>query len=239
MYNSAWPSLYWQLYDYYFAPNGAFYATKTACEQLHIQYSYGDSAIYVVNGNYHDLADLKASVKVFNFDMTEKYAEEITLAVGADESKKILDIAWPEDLSDVYFLKLELKDDSDKIVSSNFYWLSVKGDLEADFTDLNVLPEAELNVTASPLQMEGNSYSMVVDLENHSSSLAFSVNPKIIMSESRDLVLPVYWDDNYISLVPGEKRSLKVSFNAENLDGEEAVLQIEGWNIETRDIVIK
>jgi exo-1,4-beta-D-glucosaminidase len=239
MYNSAWPSLYWQLYDYFLAPNGAFYGTRKACEQMHIQYSYGDSAIYVVNGDYQDHANLKASVKVLNFDMTEKFGKETTLSVGADKSKKIMDIEWPEDLSDVYFLKLELKDNADQIISSNFYWLSVKGDAEADFTDLNNLPEVDLDMRVSPFQKDGNHYSMELELENYSSSLAFSINPKIVKSESRDLVLPVYWEDNYFSLLPGEKRSVRVDLNAENLDGENPVLLIEGWNITTQDIAIE
>jgi exo-1,4-beta-D-glucosaminidase len=239
MYNSAWPSLYWQLYDYFLTPNGAFYGARKACEQLHIQYSYGDSAIYVVNGNYHDYENLKATARVYNFDMTEKYVEERSLAVQADESKRIMDLDLPDDLSDVYFLKLELLNEEGLTLSSNFYWLSVKGDAEADFTDLKNLPEVDLDATVSSILKEGNTYNLVVDLENTSPSLAFSVNPKIIKKGTRDLVAPIFWDENYISLLPGEKRSVKVSFNVENLDGETPVLEIEGWNIKSQEIAVE
>ena len=231
MYNSAWPSLYWQLYDYYLTPNGAFYGAKKACEPLHIQYSYDDSTIYVVNGYYQDFKNLKASTKVYNFNMKEKYSNEVILNISSDESKKVLDIDWPNDLSNVYFLKLDLKDTSDNVISSNFYWLSTKGDEEADFTELNNLPEVNLNVSVSPLQNEGSTYNLAVDIENPSSSLAFAVNPTIKMSSSKDLVLPIFWEDNYFSLLPKEKRTVKVEFNAENLDGEKPVLHVEGWNI--------
>jgi exo-1,4-beta-D-glucosaminidase len=239
MYNSAWPSLYWQLYDYYLTPNGAFYGAKKACEPLHIQYSYGDSAVYVVNGTYQDYLNLTASAKVYNFDMTEEYAEETSFTAVPDVSKKVIDINWPEDLSDVYFLKLELKNDSGEILSGNFYWLSVNGDEKADFTALNNLPQTDLDVSISSIQKEGNTYTVAVDLENPSSSLAFSINPKIVKSESKDLVLPIYWEDNYFSLLPREKRSVKVDFNAEILNGEKPVLQIEGWNINPQDMVIE
>ena len=233
MYNSAWPSLYWQLYDYYLTPNGAFYGAKKACEPLHIQYSYDDNSIYVINGYYQDFKNLKAVAKIYNFGMEEKYSNEITISVSSDESKKAIDIKWPDDLSNVYFLKLELKDASDNIISSNFYWLSAKGDENADFTDLNKLPEVNLNVSVSPLQKEGDTYNLAVDIENPSSSLAFAINPKIKKSSSKDLVLPVFWEDNYFSLLPKEKRTVKVEFNAENLNGEKPVLNVEGWNINT------
>jgi exo-1,4-beta-D-glucosaminidase len=238
MYNSAWPSLYWQLYDYYFTPNGAFYGARQACEQLHIQYSYADSSIYVVNSQYQDFNDLRATAKVFNFNMEEVYSGETIVTVPANASKKVMDIDWPADTAGVYFLKLELKDASGELISSNFYWLSAKGDENADFTDLNKLPDVELNITVSSVEKDGDRYSLDVTVENTTPSLAFSVNPKIIKGDSKDLVRPVFWEDNYFSLLPGEKRTVKIEFNAENLDGEKPLLQVQGWNIKPLEIEI-
>jgi exo-1,4-beta-D-glucosaminidase len=239
MYNSAWPSLYWQLYDYYFTPNGAFYGAKKACENLHIQYSYGDSSIYVVNSTYQDVIDLKASARLFNFDMTEKISMTETVAVKADESKRIKRIELPEDISKVYFLSLELKKSTGERISENFYWLSASGDEEADFTDLNQLPEVNLNVTATSLQGEGSTSRLAVDLENPSTSLAFSVNPKLMKGTTGDLVLPVFWEDNYFSLLPGETRRVLVSFDHAALEGAQPVMRIEGWNIHPQEVEIK
>jgi exo-1,4-beta-D-glucosaminidase len=70
-----------------------------------------------------------------------------------------------------------------------------------------------------------------VEIENPSTSLAFSVNPKIIKQGSKDLVLPVFWQDNYFSLLPGEKRQITVEFSQSDLGGETPVLAIAGWNI--------
>ena len=231
MYNSAWPSLYWQLYDYFFAPNGAFYGTKKACENLHIQYSYDDGSVRVVNGIYRDFNGLKAAAKLYNFNMEEKYSKEVPVDIKADESKKVILTELPKDESNVTFLKLVLIDNAGKEISSNFYWLSAKGDENADFTDLNKLPKVNLNYSVSPLQLKNGRYSVTLEIENPSASLAFSVNPKILKQKSKDLVLPVFWEDNYFSLLPGEKRNLKVEFNAEDLDGESPALAVEGWNI--------
>jgi exo-1,4-beta-D-glucosaminidase len=239
MYNSAWPSMYWQLYDYFLAPNGAFYGTRKACENLHIQYSYDDASICVVNSNYKDFTGLKATAKLFDLSMQEKYSGEVPLDIMADESKKLSFPRWPGNPGNVFFVKLVLSDSEGKEISSNFYWLSSKGDEKADFTALNRLPEVELNFSVSSVNLENGKYTAVVELANPSTNLAFSVNPKIIKRDSKDLVLPVLWDDNYFSLLPEEKRSLKVEFDAKNLDGATPVFAIDGWNIKKAEKELK
>jgi len=231
MHNSAWPSMFWQLYDYFFAPNGAFYGTRIACENLHIQYSYDDNSIRVVNGNYRDFSGLKATARLYNLNMNEIFSAESIVEIKSDESKKVLSVKSPAGAGDVSFLKLILSDDTGKEISSNFYWLSSRGDENADFTALDKLPEVELNFSVSSVKLENGKYTAMVELENPSASLAFSVNPKIIKGDSKDLVLPVFWEDNYFSLLPGEKRSLKVEFDAKSLDGTTPILSLAGWNI--------
>jgi exo-1,4-beta-D-glucosaminidase len=237
MYNSVWPTLYWQFFDYYLTPNGAFYGAKKACEPLHVQYSYDDDSIYVVNSYYQSFENLKVIAKVYNLDMTEKYSNSATISIPPDSSNKVFTIDWPKDLSKVYFLKLELKDKSDNLISSNLYWLSTEPDESADFSDLDKLPDVDLDVSYS-IEKKGNTYIVYVDLKNPSSNLAFAVNPKIKKSISKDLVLPIYWEDNYFSLLPGETRKVKVEFSEEDLEGKTPFLEVGGWNI-VKEIVKK
>jgi exo-1,4-beta-D-glucosaminidase len=238
MYNSAWPKMYWQLYDYYFMPNGAFYGAKSACEPLHIQYCYDDKSIKIVNCFYNGFKGLKASAKIFDFNMKEIFSKNMDATVATDTSQKIFTIEVPKDITKVYFLKLELDDASGKQVSSNFYWLSSNGDEKADFTDLSKLPQTDINVTASAMQQEGNKCRLTVTIENPGTGLAFAVNPKILRLTSKEPVLPVYWEDNYISLLPKEKRILKVEFDLKNLEGEKPLLKVDGWNVKSAARVI-
>lgn len=231
MYNSAWPSLYWQLYDYFYGPNGSFYGTKKACETLHIQYAYDDGSVQVVNSKYQDFKNLKAVAKIYNSSMQEIWSKEAQTDIKADESIKVIKTEAPANAGKVYFLKLSLSDASGKEVSSNFYWLSPKGDEKADFTSLNELPDVSLNCSVSSLQKKDGKYSATVTIENNSSSLAFSVNPKIIGKSSKDLILPVLWDENYFALLPKEKKTLKVEFAEEDLKGELPVFAVDGWNV--------
>ncbi len=231
MYNSAWPSMYWQLYDYFFAPNGSFYGTKKACEPVHIQYSYDDNSIRAVNSYYKDFKGLKASVKLYSMKMEEIWSKDAVVDIKPDESLKVPFPALPALTGDVCFLKLRLTDAANKEISSNFYWLSSKGDEKADFKTLNDLQKVDLKFSVSSLVKEKGKYRAVVEIENPSTSLAFSVNPKILGQKSRDMILPVYWEDNYFSLLPKEKKKVAVEFNPDDLKGETPVLVLAGWNI--------
>ena len=106
MYNSAWPKFYWQLYDYFLMPNGAFYGAKKACEPLHVQYNYKENAVQLVNCFYQDFKGLKVSAKVFDFNAKEIFAKEVTAAMKADESKILFKLDLPKELTGIYFLKL-------------------------------------------------------------------------------------------------------------------------------------
>ena len=223
MLNSAWPTLYWQLYDYYLLPNGAFYAVRKSCEPLHVQYSYDDCSVCVVNSHYKEFRNLKVTAKVYNFDMNERYHKSAGLDVLPDSVSRPFDIDWPGDLTGAHFLKLELKDGSDKLISSNFYWLSTN----EDFTQLMSLPRVDIDVSCT-LKREGDACTVYVDLKNSSPFLAFAINPKIKNLRS-GLILPVYWEDNYFSLLPGESRRLYAKFEEKG----EPLLILDGWNIKT------
>jgi hypothetical protein len=165
--------------------------------------------------------------------MKEVWSNMCDVFVKADESRKIITPDIPKDITKVYFMKMELKDSSGKVVSSNFYWLCSDGDEKADFTDLSKLSKMNVNVTASAIQQEGNKSRLTVTIENPGAGLAFAVNPKILMLTSKDPVLPVFWEDNYISLLPKEKRTLQVEFDVKNLNGEKPLLKVDGWNVNT------
>ncbi len=231
MYNSAWPSLYWQLFDYFLAPNGSFYGAKRACEQLHIQYSYDDGSVRIVNGDYIDYHGLKASLKLYDFKMNEIYSKESAADIKSDESLRVMTTDLPKGEGETYFLKLRLADNTGKELSSGFYWLSGKGDENADFTSLNTLPKVLLRYNVASFRCDNNKCSATLEVENPTTSLAFAINPKIIFKESGDLILPVFWEDNYFSLIPGEKRAIRVAFDKKDLKKETSVLVLDGWNI--------
>jgi len=128
MLNNAWPSMIWHLYDWYLRPGGSYFGAKKANEPLHIQYSYDDGSVVVVNSRYQAYQGMKAHAWVYNLDMTEKFAKDATADIGEDSSTRLFTIPAIDGLTPVYFVRLALDDASGKTVSTNFYWLSTKPD---------------------------------------------------------------------------------------------------------------
>jgi exo-1,4-beta-D-glucosaminidase len=219
------------LYDYFYMPNGAFYGAKKACEPLHVQYNYKDNAVQVVNCYYRDFTGLTVTARAFDFNMKQIFSEEITTGIKADESKTLFAVTLPKERSNVCFLKLSLKDETGKELSSNFYWLSAKGDEDADFTDLATLTPVDVTTTLSPLVKQDGKLTLTATLANGSSSLAFGLNPKVLSSSTREPILPVYWDDNYFSLLPGEKRTVAMRVDAAQVGDQHLLFKLDGWNL--------
>ena len=247
MLNNAWPSLIWHLYDYYLVPAGGYFGTRKACEPIHVQYSYDDNSVAVINGTYDPLKGVKASAKIYNIDAKEKAARETTLDLSPDSATKAFALPNPDGLTPTYFLKLELHDSAGKLVSENFYWLSTKPDVLdwekradtvytpqkefADLTGLNDLPKARVTITKTG-HMSGTSSTLTVVTENKGDSVAFMVHPRLIRGKGGDDVTPIFWSDNYFSLLPGEKKSLTAKFDSSLLQGASPELVVDGWNVE-------
>ncbi len=254
-YDAAWPAVYsWQYVDWYLNVGGAYYGAKKACEPLHVQYSYDDNSIYVVNSMYEDFKNLKVTAKIFNFDLSEKLSKSAVVTVGPDGKTEAFKIEFPAGLSKTYFLKLKLEDGSGKEITDNFYWLSTVKDIQgtridtksplgfdwelfvakpksvADFTDLEKLPKVELEKSFAILK-DSSEVKGVVKIKNKGKNLAFMVHLALTKGAGVDEITPAYWGDNYFSLFPGEEKEIKVRYNKVDQGSGPAVLKADGWNI--------
>jgi exo-1,4-beta-D-glucosaminidase len=164
----------------------------------------------------------------------------------SNSSKKIMDIPDELDITTVYFLDLRLEDSgSGEEVEQNFYWLSTKKDIPdfpktewfytpikqyADFRDLMQIPVTTLTSDYRISNGDGEQV-MEVLITNSGTNIAFFIELQLIGEKSREVVLPVFWEDNYISLQPGESRTLKVRYSTANLQKDHAALVVSGWNV--------
>jgi exo-1,4-beta-D-glucosaminidase len=242
MLNNGWPSLIWHLYDYYLVPAGGYFGTKKAMEPVHVQYSYDDNSVTVVNSMYMALKGRKVSAKIYNLDAKEKASREATVDLAADSSTKAFDLPKVDGLSKTYFLRLQLQAPTGELVSDNFYWLSTKADTlnwakrqdtvytpQAEFGDLtglNSLPQIQLRTQSAVA-----SDTAKVTLSNPSDAVAFMVHVRVTRGQGGEDITPVFWDDNYFSLLPGEKRTVTAKFERPSQDGPRPFLVVEGWNV--------
>lgn len=232
MLNNAWPGLIWHLYDWYLRPGGSYFGAKKANEPLHVQYSYDDRSVVVVNSYYRAYSGLQVTAKVYNIDMQEKYSRTAMVDAGPDSSTRVFSLPEIAGLSGTYFVSLTLGD-----VSRNFYWLSSKAETLdwnkstwyhtptktfADYSALNSLPLVELQASAGNAQG-----STAVKITNPGKTLAFGVRLKLVRPSDGEEILPVLWEDNYFSLLPGETRTISATWQSK----ESPRLEVQGWNV--------
>jgi exo-1,4-beta-D-glucosaminidase len=246
MLNNAWPSLIWHLYDYYLVPAGGYFGTKKATEIVHVQYDYNDDSVAVVNGTYEPIKGLKVSAKLFNIDAKQVDSHESNLDIAADAAAKAFDLPKPSNLSTTYFLKLDLYDSSGKLISDNFYWLSTKVDTLdwskrndtaytpqkefADLTGLNSLPQVKLDPN-SLVRTDSKKGIVTVEVKNPSASVAFQVHLRVSKGKDGGDLVPIFWDDNYFSLLPGEEKTVTATYDTSDTDGKTPMLELDGYNI--------
>jgi len=246
MLNNGWPSLIWHLYDYYLVPAGGYFGTKKACEPVHVQYSYDDNSVTVINGTYEAIPGMKVSAKLYNVAAKEAASKDAALDLAPDSSTKAFELPKVDNQTPTYFLRLQLHDAQGKLVSDNFYWLSTKPDVLdwaartdtvytpqkafADMSALNKLPQVKLAVSEK-IQSIGAERAIHVTLRNPSQALAFMVHLRLTQGQGGDDVIPIFWDDNYVSLLPGESRELTGRYDAASLGGKAPALEVDGWNV--------
>jgi len=209
-------------------------------------YGYDDHSIWLVSSQYVDAKRLKLTARVFNLDGTQKFVKETALDATADSTAKVFKIPPIEGLSATYFLDLRVTDSSGQLVGSNFYWLSTKPETLdwaksnwwttptaafADYTSLAQLPKVKLSVSSSSVR-DGKVAETRVTLENPSKSLAFFVRLKINQGKGGEEILPVIWQDNYISLLPGEKREITATYSTRSLGEATPEVEVSGWDVE-------
>ncbi|MGA9121321.1 MAG: sugar-binding domain-containing protein [Bacteroidota bacterium] len=248
MLNAAWPKMFWQLYDYYLLPNGAFYGARKAGEPIHILYDPSTRNVVLVNNGFAPRKGCRVRARVLDFDLTERYTFGTVTDVGPDESKVLACIPAIGGLSKTYFVDLRVNDDHAMPVSTNFYALSTQPDelvavdtsaeswyltpikQYANLTALNTLPKVTI-LERHTTSASGGEGTMTIFLENRDRGLAFQVELMLLKGKDGDPVVPVFLDDNYISLLPGEQRVVTARYALKDLDGQPPVLRTTGWNL--------
>jgi exo-1,4-beta-D-glucosaminidase len=239
MLNNAWPSMIWHLYDYYLRPGGAYFGTKKACEPVHVQYSYDDRSIVVVNDTLQEMKGLKVTATVLDLNLAEKFKREATVDVAGDGVARAVTVPQISGLTTTYFVRLLLQDSAGREVSRNFYWLSTEDDqmnwakTEWYYTPTtrhaNLTALASLSPTTIETAVTPATEGFRVNVRNSGRALAFQVRLTAADPSTGNEILPVYWSDNYFELLPGESREITVSYPRAGAQGNPTVTA-EAWN---------
>ncbi|MGH9345566.1 MAG: glycoside hydrolase family 2 protein, partial [Terriglobia bacterium] len=226
-----------------------------------VQYSYDDHSIVVVNAYYKSFPGLKVTATVYNLDMSQKFSKSKVIDIGPDSSTRVFKLPAISGLSKTYFVDLRLGNSGALASANFYWlstapetldWArrnEISGDYHistwtpiktyADYTALNTLPQVDLEVTAQSKRSAQQS-STTVTVHNPSHTLAFDIWLKVVRpapqharpGRTRDNeILPVLWQDNYFSLLPGETRKITATYNTKDLPEPKPDVAVEGWNI--------
>ncbi|PLB46521.1 glycoside hydrolase [Aspergillus steynii IBT 23096] len=246
MLNSAWPSLHWQLFDYYLRPGGAFFGTKTGARKEHVAFDYDEGSVYLVNhGIELGRGDVSGSrtvqVDLVGRDGGYIWGENVTAQTVPNASKRVTKVDGLKRIRDVAFLRLMLREGDGKMLSRNVYWLSAKSDVLdwensnwyttptkqfADFTALGRMAKARVTTDIGSLDSKKGFSKVEVTLSNESEVPAVFLHLVALDPASREEIAPVYWSDNYVTLFPREK----IKLTAE-VQSTEWMVVLEGNNV--------
>ncbi len=232
MSHPAWPSMVWQTYDYYFEPTAAYFGCKKACEPLHIQWNAYSDSIEVVNYSAANGSGLTATMEVLNIDGTVKLTKEMALDCPEDSMVRCFavpsgEFTRPEGLSGGQFIRLKLTRGKE-VISENFYW---RGLDEGNLIAVRNLPKVKLGLSTKTSK-KGDDWYLTTTLANKTKTPAVMVKLKVVGNKSGERILPVIFSDNYVSLMPGEQRTIKIELQNADTRGEKPIVVAEGVNVE-------
>ena len=236
MLNSAWPSLYWQMYDWYLVPTASFWSVRKGCAPQQLIYNYGDNYLYAVNDEKEDVR-LRAHMKAYGLDGQLLCDASADTDMPMGSSTKLFEV-YPkgDEISDVMFLFLTLEDKKGNVVSRNEYviaevmdkhnwskyrWWRTQMESYADFSALDDLATAEVTVSVKGDQ---------VTLENKSDIVAFFV--RMDLKDAYGEIVPGFWSDNLVSLQPHQ--TLTLTCRPE----DSTSLTLSGWNVAEQVIIL-
>jgi len=225
MSHPCWPSFVWQTYDYYFDPSAAYFGCKKASEPLHIQWNPASESVEVVNLSAGNARGLTAHVEVLNMDGSKQWEKSAILDSSEDSVQSVIPMEYPAGLSAVHFLRLTLTQDG-KVVSENFY---LRGTEEGNYRALRELPKVNLRASTR-VERKDTRWYLTTELHNPSNHPALMVTLKAVRDKTGDRILPAIYSDNYVALMPGERKTLQTELAHADTRGENPKIVVEGFN---------
>ncbi len=222
-----WTAMRGQMYDYYLDPNACLYGLQKAGEPLHIMFNAADSMVTVVNNGFEARRDMMLQVKLVDIKGKQTLVTQVFSDIGATTVKKYLSIS--RELKryggdEGVFLVLRLLNTRQEIISDNFYWLP---DSTGNYSGLQKLQPPSLQVSAAATAPG----KIAVKLSNAKNGpVAFFNRISLIDLQTKKRLLPVFYSDNYVSVLPGEEKTVLIDY-APALSAAPQVT-VKGWNLQ-------
>ena len=252
MMNNPWPSLFGHLFDYYFKQGGGYFGAKKGLQPLTVVWDYyatGDrktAKVYAVNLTQEAREHLKVAVEVYDLSSVRRFSKEVEVTIPAGTSVEAITMARDYSLGPVFFVRLQLKDARGSVLAENVYWASntddvvgnpndpaqFKTELErwADFSALSDMPAVRVQLAA---KVEGaeSAKTATLTLKNLSNHIAFFLRAEVTAGPDGEEILPITYDDNYVTLFPQQTKVITARFEQSALMKLNYAVRLEGYNV--------
>jgi hypothetical protein len=215
----SWPSLVWNFYSWDYDPDASLFGAQKGAEPVHVQMSVPECKVAVINHLADALENATVTAMIYDLSGHVEQAQTNTVTAGADACTDVVTLDWPA--TGAHFARLELRDQAGKLLSRNFYWHARD---EKQLRELNSLPKVKLDE-----KVRARKGTVEVRVKNSSSTPAIGVRLTLSDPKTGKHILPVYYEDNYFSLLPGESREIKIESPGA---GRDAKVVVDGWNVE-------
>jgi hypothetical protein len=227
MSHPAWPSLVWQTYDYDFEPTAAYFGSKKGCEPLHIQWNPLTDSVEVVNYSVPGSPRLVAEMEILTPEGVIIGKNKSVVVCPIDGTQRCFAVGLPADSTKLSLLRLKLTKDGN-LVSENSYWRGLE-------ESARVAKRHVMNVSLqsrSALQRIGETWHLTSTIVNTTGCAVIAATLRVVGEKTGNRILPAYYSDNYFTLLPGERRSVKVEGSLRDTGGEKPVLEAVGLTVE-------
>jgi len=232
----AWPSNYWQILSSDYDTQASYYGVMKAAEPVHVQLNLPGFDIAVINNTQKPLSGLRLRVRVLSTHNDTLVDREETVTAPAAGLTPVTDPALDiakQVASGLVFVKLELRNTAGVLLSDNFYW---EGKDPASYKVLNDIGAVALQGKATLQQDPSGEHTVHLVLHNTGATIALETKLTLQNATDGTRILPAYYTDNYISLLPDESRDIEITYPAE-VAGEVQVA-LRGWNLTPAIIAI-
>lgn len=227
MSHPAWPSNMWQIYSSDYDTQASYFGVMKACEPLHIQLDLSNDSVSAVNTTRDDAPGLTAHAIVYSLEGEKLLARDQPLDLKANGTQPLFSLSLGDSyaLGRVVLIELELTDATGSVVSRNVYWRAGR---ESDYRALSGMAEEPLQVSYTH-QTEAGETKYTVTLTNAGKLPALNVKLTLLDSSTHQRLLPAYYSDNYVSLMPDE--TVHISVSAPEAAAREGLFTVRGWNV--------
>jgi len=233
MSHPAWPSNVWQLYSWDYDTSAAYFGAKEANRPLHVQLNLPDNKLVVLNTTLRDQPGMTVETRVVGLDGASLFTRTDSLDAKANDKTDLPDVPLAPILAQhgAALVELVLKGGDGKEVDRNFYW---RGEDEAAYRALDGLARTPLQMAVAPPTRDGDDTLVRVTLANQSRVPALEAKLTLVDGNGTQ-ILPAYYEDNYISLLPGESRTIDIRYAA-STPARDPTINLRGWNVEQQSM---